>query len=146
LTTSAFEIMQRSVEHAGLGGKVAFAEVSVDPWRDTPARVRAFARLTRAGFHLFTGTRAQFTRFWRFFGVAYWRTPEGTPPDTDWLTHRALTFDVSHTSGLFLLDPEGRERIVDVGMPDTRGHLSPRARPAQCPGTSRPRSASAASA
>jgi protein SCO1/2 len=123
LTTSAFEIMQRSVERAGLGGKVAFAEVSVDPWRDTPARLRAYARLTGARFHLLTGTRSELARFWRFFGVAYWRTKEGTPPDTDWLTHRPLTFDVSHTDGLFLLGPDGRERIVDVGMPDTGGHL-----------------------
>jgi protein SCO1/2 len=55
---------------------------------------------------------------WRFFGLAYWRTGEGTPPDTDWLTGKPLAFDVSHTDGLFLLDSRGHERIVDVGMPD----------------------------
>jgi cytochrome oxidase Cu insertion factor (SCO1/SenC/PrrC family) len=117
LTTGAFQAMQRDVARAGLTGKVVFAEVSVDPWRDTPARLRAFARLTPTRFPLLTGTPAQLARFWRFFGVAYWRTEEGVPADTDWRTGKPLTFDVSHTDGLFLIDASGHERILDVGMP-----------------------------
>lgn len=117
LTTGAFEAMRRDVERAGLGRDVVFAEVSVDPARDTPARLRAFARLTGVRFPLLTGTRSEIARFWHFFGVAYWRTKEDSPPDTDWLTGKPLTFDVSHTDGLFLVDPAGRERILDVGMP-----------------------------
>jgi protein SCO1/2 len=124
LTTGAFEAMQRAVDRAGLGDQVTFAEVSVDPWRDTPARLSAFARTTGARFHLLTGTRAQLTRFWRFFGVAFFKTPEGKPPDTDWLTGKPLTFDVSHTDGLFLLDANGHERILDIGMPNVGGRLS----------------------
>lgn len=117
LTTGAFQTMQRDVARAGLAGKVVFAEVSVDPWRDSPARLRAFARLTHTRFPLFTGTAGQLARFWRFFGVAYWRTKEGRPADNDWLTGKPLTFDVSHTDGLFLIDSRGHERILDVGMP-----------------------------
>jgi protein SCO1/2 len=117
LTTGAFETMQRAVDAAGLGRRVVFAEVSVDPARDTPARLRAFARLTGVHLQLLTGTRSELSRFWHFFGVAYWRTPEGKPPDLDWLTGKPLTFDVSHTDGLFLIGPDGRERIVHVGMP-----------------------------
>jgi protein SCO1/2 len=97
--------------------------VSVDPWRDSPARLRAFARRSDTHFTLLTGTSAELARFWRFFGVAYWRTKEGKPPDTDWLTGKPLTFDVSHTDGLFLLDPRGHERILDVGMADAGAHL-----------------------
>lgn len=123
LTTAAFQAMQRDLTRAGLARRVVFAEVSVDPWRDTPARLRAFAHLTHTRFRLFTGTAAELARFWRFFGVAYWRAKEGTPPDTDWLTGKPLTFDVSHTDGLFLIDPEGRERILDVGMPDVGSRL-----------------------
>lgn len=74
---------------------------------------------------LLTGTPAQLAHFWRFFGVAYWRTKEGTPPDTDWLTGKPLSFDVNHTDGFFLIDTRGHERIVDVGMPDTGGRLPP---------------------
>ncbi len=125
LTTGAFQALRHDVRRAGLGDKVAFAEVSVDPWRDSPARLRAFARTTRTHFPLLTGTPAQLSRFWRFFGVGYWRAKEDRPPDTDWLTGKPLTFDVDHTDGLFLIDARGHERIVDVGMPDTGGRLPP---------------------
>ena len=123
LTTAAFQGLRRDVARAGRGDRVVFVEVSVDPWRDSPARLRAFARLTRTGFPLLTGTRAQLARFWRFFGVYSMRTREGRPPDTDWLTGKPLTFDVAHTDGLFLIDARGHERIVDVGMPVLGGRL-----------------------
>jgi protein SCO1/2 len=118
LTTAAFQTMQRDLAQAGLARRVVFAEVSVDPWRDSPARLRAFAHLTHTRFPLLTGTASELARFWDFFGVAYWRTKEGRPPDADWLTGRPLGFDVSHTDGLFLIDPREHERILDVGMPD----------------------------
>lgn len=123
LTTGALQALQRDVTRLGLADKVVIAEVSVDPWRDSPARLRAFARRTKTHVSLLTGTANELARFWRFFGVAYWRTEEGRPPDTDWLTGRPLTFDVSHTDGLFLLDAQGRERILDVGMADVGTRL-----------------------
>lgn len=123
LTTAAFQAMQREVAKAGLSRHVVFVEVSVDPWRDSPARLRAYARLTHTRVPLFTGTAAELARFWRFFGVAYWRTKEGRPADTDWLTGKPLTFDVNHTDALFLIDAQGRERIVDVGIPHVGQHL-----------------------
>ena len=126
LTTGAFQKLQGELVQAHLARKVVFVEVSVDPWRDTPARLRAFARMTLTRFPLLTGTRTQLARFWHFFGVAYWRSKEGRPADTDWLGGKPLAFDVSHTDGLFLIDTRGRERIVDVGMPDIGAHL-PRA-------------------
>jgi protein SCO1/2 len=123
LTTGAFEVMRRAVNRAGLGRRVAFVEVSVDPWRDSPGRLRAFARLTGIRFALLTGTNAELTRFWRALGVTFWRTREGRPADRDWLTGRRLTFDVSHTDALFLIDARGRERIVDIGTPRIGGRL-----------------------
>ena len=124
LTTGAFLEMSRAVAAAGLRDRVSFAEVSVDPWRDTPGRLRAFRRLTGIPFSLLTGTRSELSRFWRFFGVRFSRSPEGAPPDRDWLTGKTLTFDVSHVDGLFLLDAHGRWRIVDLGMPSVGGRLS----------------------
>jgi protein SCO1/2 len=123
LTTGAFVAMQRAIERAGLARRVVLVEVSVDPWRDTPVRLRAFARMTGIRFPLLTGTPGQLARFWRFFAVASWRTKEGVPADRDWLTGKPLTFDVSHTDGLFVLDPRGRERILDLGMPMIRRPL-----------------------
>ena len=42
ITTGAFQDMQQAVQQAGLGGQVAFVEATVDPGRDTPARLRAY--------------------------------------------------------------------------------------------------------
>ena len=125
ITTAAFTALRTRLRQAGLANRVAVVEVTVDPWRDTPARLRAYRRLVGANFTLLTGTQAEIRRFWKFFGVSYEREPEGSPPDIDWLTHKPETFDVSHTDGLFILDPAGRERMADEGTADVGGHLSP---------------------
>jgi len=124
LTTGAFMQLTAQLRQAGLGNRVLVAEVTVDPWRDTPDRLRAYRRLTGANFTLLTGTQAEIRRLWKFFGVYYARVPQGNPPDIDWLTHRPETFDVQHTDGLFILDSAGRERMADEGMAGVDGRLS----------------------
>lgn len=124
MTTGALMRVRQLLRGQGLGRRVIVAEVTVDPWRDSPARLRAYRRLTGADFELLTGTRREIRRWWKFFGVAYRRVPQGRPPDRDWLTGRPETFDVQHTDGLFMLDPAGQERVVEEGMPNVHGHLS----------------------
>lgn len=116
MTTGAFMDMSREAARAGLGHRVAFVEVSVDPWRDRPWRLRAYSRLTGVRTPMMTGTRGEIAAFWRFFGVGYKKVPQGKPPDVDWSTHRPLTFDVEHTDGVFIVDASGRERLVVPGM------------------------------
>jgi len=128
ITTGAFLTMEQAVRRAGLAGRVVFAEISVDPWRDSPARLRAFRRLTGVDFTLLTGSLPELRRFWRSFGVGFFRTPQGKPPDVDWWTKRPETFDVAHSDGLFFVDPRGRLRIALVGMPDVHGRLTARLR------------------
>jgi protein SCO1/2 len=123
MTTGALMELGSAVRHAGLAGQVVIAEATVDPWRDSPARLRAYKRLTGANFALLTGSQSEIHRLWRFFGVYYQRVPQGNPPDVDWLTHRPETFDVSHTDALFFIDPAGQERIAEEGMPSV-AHLS----------------------
>lgn len=116
LTTGAFMQAAADLRRAGLANRVAFVEVSVDPWRDSPARLRAFQRLIHArGVVMLTGDRSQLTRFWHFFGVWFSRTAEGKPPDIDWWTHRPLRFDVSHTDELAIIGPSGRWQVVELG-------------------------------
>jgi cytochrome oxidase Cu insertion factor (SCO1/SenC/PrrC family)/thiol-disulfide isomerase/thioredoxin len=123
MTTAVLMQVQSEVRKAGLGHQVVVASATVDPWRDSPARLRAYARLTGANFQMLTGSQAQVRKLWRFFGVSYYRVPQGHPPDIDWMTHRPETFDVDHTDALFLLDPAGQERIADDGMPQVSGRL-----------------------
>jgi cytochrome oxidase Cu insertion factor (SCO1/SenC/PrrC family)/thiol-disulfide isomerase/thioredoxin len=123
MTTAVLNQVQAEVQRAGLSRRVVVATATVDPWRDTASRLRAYARLSGASFQMLTGSRSEIGRLWRFFGVAYHRVPQGTPPDVDWLTHRAETFDVQHTDALFLIDPSGQERIADDGMPQIGGRF-----------------------
>jgi cytochrome c biogenesis protein CcmG/thiol:disulfide interchange protein DsbE len=124
LTTGALTQLTTQLRRAGLAGRVIVVEATVDPWRDTPARLRAYRRLAGVNFQMLTGTQSEIRRLWKFFGVYYHRIPQPKPPDVDWLTHKPEAFDVAHTDALFFIDPAGQELIVDEGMPDVGGHLS----------------------
>jgi cytochrome oxidase Cu insertion factor (SCO1/SenC/PrrC family)/thiol-disulfide isomerase/thioredoxin len=124
MTTGALTQLTNEVRQAGLSKQVVVAEATVDPWRDSPARLRAYRRLSGANFAMLTGSPAEIHRLWKFFGVYYERVPQGNPPDVDWLTHKPETFDVQHTDGLFFIDPAGQERIAEQGMPFVK-QLSP---------------------
>jgi cytochrome oxidase Cu insertion factor (SCO1/SenC/PrrC family)/thiol-disulfide isomerase/thioredoxin len=110
MTTEALEQIRRAVAARGLAKRVVVAEATVDPWRDSPRRLRAYSRATGTHLTQLTGTRAQIRRLWRFFGVQYKRQAG----------------DVTHTDGLFLIDPRGHWRVVVIGMADVGGHLPAR--------------------
>jgi len=126
LVTGAFLALQRDVRAAGLGGRVAFVEATVDPGRDTTARLAAYEREFGAHWDLWTGSPAAVSAFWRAFGVTYQKVPESQPPTLDWWTGQPLTYDVVHTDGYILIDPQGRERFVAATAPDLGGKLSPK--------------------
>ena len=125
LITAAFTSLQRDVRAAGLSHRVAFVEATVDPGRDTVARLAAYQKEFGADWDLWTGTSAQMAAFWRPFGVSYQIVPEAQPPKTDWWTGRPLTYDVEHTDGYIVIDANGRERFVDASAPNIPG-LSPK--------------------
>jgi cytochrome oxidase Cu insertion factor (SCO1/SenC/PrrC family)/thiol-disulfide isomerase/thioredoxin len=125
MTTGALMQLQSKLRAAGLAGQVAVAEASVDPWKDTPARLRAYRRLTGARLELLTGTPAEVHRLWHFLGAYYKRVPESRPPSTDWYTGKPSSFNVEHSDDIFFIDPAGQERIVDEGMANVGGHLEP---------------------
>lgn len=125
LTTGALMELVNDARLAGLSKQVVIAEATVDPWRDSPYRLRAYKKLTGADFEMLTGTQSEIKQLWKFFGVYYTRVPQGKPPDIDWLTHKPETFDVQHTDAIFFIDPAGQERIVDEGMADVDGQLEP---------------------
>ena len=124
ITTGAYLEMQQVVAKAGLADRVAFVEVTVDPGRDVPARLRAYAQLTGSDWALLTGSAGQIATFWKSFGVGYEVQPIGSPAPIDWWTHQPETYDVAHSDGLFFLDPSGHERIAVVGTPDVGGKLN----------------------
>ena len=123
LVTGAFIALQRDVVAAGLGKKVVFIEITVDPGRDTPARLAAYSREYGADWPLLTGTPANLDALWKFLGVSVQIVPEAQPAKIDWFTGKPLTYDVDHTDGYFLIDPAGHERFSDSNPPNLHGHL-----------------------
>ena len=125
LVTGAFLSLERDVRAAGQGGRVVFVEATVDPGRDSVARLAAYQREFGADWQLWTGSPAAVAAFWHPFGVSYAQVPEEQPPKLDWWTGRPLTYDVDHTDGYILVDPSGRERFVDATAPNLP-NLSPK--------------------
>jgi protein SCO1/2 len=113
LVTGAFIGLQRDVDAAGLGKKVVFMEITVDPGRDTPARLAAYSKEFGANLKA----------LWKFFGVSVQIVPEAPPAKIDWYTGTPLTYDVNHTDGYILIDASGHERFSDSNPPDLHGHL-----------------------
>jgi protein SCO1/2 len=123
LITAAFIGLQRDLRAAGLADKVVFVEATVDPGRDTVARLAAYQKEFGADWNLWTGTPANVAAFWKKFGVSYQIVPEARPPHLDWYTGRPLTYDVVHTDGYFLIGVNGRERFVTASAPNLDGRL-----------------------
>lgn len=123
LITGAFIALQRDVRAAGLGGKVVFMEITVDPGRDSPARLAAYSKEFGADWVMATGTPANLDALWKFLGVSVQIVPEEQPAKIDWYTGTPLTYDVDHTDGYFLIDASGHERFSDSNPPDLHGQL-----------------------
>jgi cytochrome oxidase Cu insertion factor (SCO1/SenC/PrrC family) len=116
ITTGALLVAQRSISAADLSKKAVIIEVTVDPARDTPSRMAAFARLTGSTWPLLTGSSATLARFWHHFGIYYQKVPEGSPPGINWQNDRPYAYDVDHSDGFVLVDTHLRERFIAGGM------------------------------
>ena len=110
----------RRVDRAGLGRRVEFLTITVDPRRDTPARLAAYRKLftpVPRNWMTLTGSAREISRLWKYFGVFTQRVPEPRPPVTDWWTGKPLTYDVDHSDEVFFLSGNGHERFVLEGTP-----------------------------
>ena len=86
--------LQKQLPHG-----VMLVEVSVNPWADTPAALRAYAGQTGAGWTLATGSPAALAAFWQPLGVQLSQTD---------LTSSTLT----------VIDTHGYVRDTYQGVPD----------------------------
>ena len=128
LVTGAFITLQRDLRAAGLADRVVFVEATVDPGRDSVARLAAYQKEFGADWDLWTGTPSNIAAFWKPFGVDYEIVSEEQPPKTDWWTGQPLTYDVNHTDGYILIDRSGHERFVNASAPDEKGVLNAKLR------------------
>lgn len=72
--------------------------VSVDPQRDTPDVLASYLEYFDESFQGVTGAQQDIDSLTRQFGAGYMNEPETTPGQ----------YLVSHTSSIFLVDPQGR--------------------------------------
>jgi protein SCO1/2 len=72
--------------------------VSVDPQRDTPEVIEGYLKYFNEAFVGITGTQQGIDDLSRQFGAGYMKEPDTTPGQ----------YLVSHTSSIFLVDPQGR--------------------------------------
>ncbi len=124
LTTGNLLQAEQSLRADHAASKVQIVELTVDPRRDTPARLAAYAKLTGIHFQLVTESPRELATLARFFGFSYEKVPEDKPPSIDWWTGKPLTYDVDHSDNYFVIDPSGSERVVQDAAPDFHGHLN----------------------
>lgn len=114
----------RDVEHAGLGAEIEFVSLTVDPQRDTRARLAAYRKLYQpapANWVLATGDPATLSEVWKQLGVFIEHVPDKPPAPRDWLTGKPLSYDITHSDELFFIDTRSHERFVLEGAP----HVAP---------------------
>jgi protein SCO1/2 len=84
--------------------RVQVVYVSVDPERDTPARLRAYTEQFDKTFLGLTGPMDRLAPVWKAYGVSVVRRElPGTKPPM-YLIH--------HSASVFLIDPTGRLRVM----------------------------------
>jgi protein SCO1 len=125
ITGNLLQITQ-SLRADGAAGAVEIVELSVDPTRDTPARLAAYAKLTGASWQFVTERPSELRALAKFFGFYYQKVPERDPAARDWWTGKPLAYDVDHTDNYFVIDPKGIERVENNAAPQFRGQLNPK--------------------
>ena len=98
------ELAQVRARLGGAARRLRVVYISVDPERDTPARLRAFTEQFDRTFIGLTGPADQLAAVWKAYGVQVARrdAPGGNPP----------TYAVHHSASVFLIDAAGRLRVM----------------------------------
>jgi protein SCO1/2 len=120
LTSADVRQVSEALATTGAAGPVRILETTVDPERDTTARLAAYQRLfgARPNWSFVTGSSADIAALWKSFGVATERTATtASPAPRDWLTGKPLTYDVDHQDVVIVIGPDGHERWLVNGMP-----------------------------
>ena len=100
----------------GLSNTVGILEITVEPGRDSPERMEAFARLPGTNRPPLTGSRTARATFWHYFGINNQKMPEGSSDPHRLADPWACTSDVDHTDGFVVMDNHLHEQVIAGGM------------------------------
>ena len=116
VTAGALLAIERTLVANRLEHKVAIVEVTVDPGRDVPERLAAYAKLTGAGWPLLTATPATIAALVALLWHLLPGRPRGLTARHRLADGQPSTYDVDHSDGFILLDSHLHERFVAAGM------------------------------
>jgi protein SCO1/2 len=121
--------IDRTLLASHLQNRVELVELTVDPQRDTPARLLAYRKLfdAPANWAMLTGPKSSTDAIWHYFGVYFQRGAPDEPGETDWWTGKPVTYDIDHADDLIFIDASGHERFLFDGLPDVKGQQLPKA-------------------
>ena len=128
LTAGNFQQIAEKVKMAGESSKITLLEVTVDPARDTVARLKVYSKNLGApvNWQFWTGTPANIASLWKEMGVFYEKVAEdpGVHP-IDWWTGKGLTYDVNHQDVVFVVGADRHEKWLIQGNPNLQGGSVP---------------------
>ena len=110
----------RAVEAAGLGDRVEFLSITVDPTRDTTAQIAAYRKLfphPPTDWLTVTAAPQTLSQLWADLGVYIEKVPDSPPYPRNWANGAPLTYDITHSDEVFALDDTGHERFILEGAP-----------------------------
>lgn len=100
-----------------LGSSVESLEVTVDPKRDNPKRLKAYQSLFNdPSWTIATGTSTGLSSLWSWFGV-YTKVVPAHKGIIDWMTNKQTTYDVEHADAIVIIGPDLHWRWLDLGAP-----------------------------
>jgi protein SCO1/2 len=97
-TLATFKQAAAKLRAAGIGDRVRFDFISVDPERDTPAQLTKYVGYFDKDFIAATGTDEELTHLTRALGLVYSREPTGNGD-----------YNVDHSASAVIIDPNGRQ-------------------------------------
>ena len=122
-TTGNLAQVQASIDAAKKAGSTSVIEFSVDPNRDTVARLAAYAQANGVTWTLARSDAAGTAEMIRYFGYTAIRKPLKHSDVTDPITGQPLTYDVVHSDGYAIIDTSSTLRFVNAARPHFHGLL-----------------------
>lgn len=147
--TSGNLLQLQAKVNAAKASNVEIVAIDVDPYRDTQARIAAYAKIIGASFQIWTEAgptttpfitdkefasknpvgkgdkNANLTALEKFFGWTVQVVPQSVPAPTDWMApHDLLSYDINHSDGFWVIDANQTVRFASGDLPAFTGTLS----------------------
>ncbi len=122
-TTGNLAQVQASVDAAKQAGSTEVIEFTVDPRRDSVARLAAYAKANGVTWTLARSDVAGTAAMIRYFGYTAIPKPLKHSDVIDPLTGQPVTYDVIHSDGYAIVDAKGSLRFINNAAPHFHGLL-----------------------